>query len=350
VSSAAIPIESRYPRSGRDGVVDCCPECGGTLEGAAGLSIHESAIAWTCERCGRKFGTVVGVPDLRLASDRYLSLDADRHKAMQLAAIAETSTFDELIDAYYAITSDVDLRRGGLYQRHIARAEARGKTIAACLPARGRILEVGCGTGGLLAAADSAERSIVGIDIALRWLVVARARLKAYEADIPLIGADAEKLPWPDASFDAVVADSIVEHLSDAACAFREWARVVRPGGRLLLWSPNRYSFATDPHVGLWGVGWLPRRLAAPYVRLRRACAWPIRLLSAENARRLAIESGWVSVRTSAPRLDQTWAKSSRERAVLRVYERIRQTRLGVRLLAQFGPLWQLDAKRGSAA
>ena len=48
------------------------------------------------------------------------------------------------------MTDDVVDDRRERFLRHIAGAEARGEALAACLPAQGRILEVGCGTGGLL--------------------------------------------------------------------------------------------------------------------------------------------------------------------------------------------------------
>ena len=75
----------------------------------------------------------------------------------------------------------------------------------------------------------------------------------------PLVAASADRLPWPDASFATVVADSVIEHCDDPLAAIRELRRVLRPGGRLVLWSPNRFAPVVDPHVRLWGVGYLPR-------------------------------------------------------------------------------------------
>ena len=75
------------------------------------------------------------------------------------------------------MTDDVLDPRRDRFLRHIAGAEARGEALVDRLPRGGRILEVGCGSGGLLAAAARSGRSMVGVDIASRWLVVARRRL-----------------------------------------------------------------------------------------------------------------------------------------------------------------------------
>ncbi len=53
----------------------------------------------------------------------------------------------------------------------------------------------------------------------------------------------AEELPWPDGHFDLVVADNVLEHLVDPVTVFREVARVLRPGGRFLVKTPNRRHY-----------------------------------------------------------------------------------------------------------
>ena len=306
----------------------------------------EAEASWLCHSCDRKYPVVAGLPDLRLASDRYLGLDAERAKARTLADRGPGTDLLGLAGDYYAMTDDVDDRRRARYLAHIEGAEARGAALAALLPAGGRVLEVGCGTGGLLASAIGAGRRIVGVDIALRWLVLARRRLADRGMFATLIGAGADRLPWPDATFDALVADSLLEHLDDPAAALREWRRVVRPGGRLHLWSPNRHSMATDPHVGLWGLGWLPDAWAGPYVRLRRGCVWPIRLRTGMEARRLAVEAGWSNVRVGTP---EPWAEpgSALGRLAVGGYRAARRSRAGRLALTRFGPLWQLEADRG---
>jgi SAM-dependent methyltransferase len=321
-----------------------CPGCRAALtEIASGLD---------CGGCGRAFPTVAGLSDLRLAGDPYLSLEQDRAKAERLARIEPESDMAALVDAYYVMTDDVDVRRRARYRAHVLRAEARGAALDDLLPRVGRILEIGCGSGGLLAASARAGKAIVGLDIALRWLVVARRRLRDHGLRVPMLAASAERLPWPDGTFDAVVADSVLEHLNDPAQALRECYRVLRPSGRLIIWSPNRFALTSDPHVGLLGVGWLSHGLASAYVRMRRGCAWTVRPLSACEARRLAASVGIEVARTEPPRLDEWVSRSESliERLALRLYGRVQRHRALRAVLLALGPLWQLTARKEDPA
>ncbi|MGE3818691.1 MAG: class I SAM-dependent methyltransferase [Isosphaeraceae bacterium] len=320
-----------------------CPACRAPMgEGLSGTS--------PCRRCDRHYPEVAGLPDFRLASDRYLGLDAERAKASRLHALEPTTDVMGLASAYYEMTEDVVDRRRERFLSHIAGALPRGEAIARRLPREGNVLEVGCGTGGLLVAAARRGRDVTGVEIASRWLVVARRRLSDHGLRVPLLVAEAERLPWPDASFACVVADSLIEHLDDPSIAFREWVRVLKPGGTLLLWSPNRFSIATDPHLGLWGLGWLPRAWVPSYLRLRGKKEWPPRTRSAAEAARLAREAGYSEIALSAPGVDASWASTRPpiERRLLKTYASIHQRAIGRACLRRFGPLWELRAIAGT--
>ncbi len=321
-----------------------CPACRSALD-------HEGP-NWSCAGCGLVFPEVAGIADLRLAPDRYLDLQDDRDKARRLAATDASATFDDLALAYYAMTEDVDAPRAQRYRAHLARAEERGEAFADLLPRTGRVLEVGCGSGGMLAAAARRGIDIEGVDIASRWLVLAqrraglgppcaRRRTKPCPTD-KLTAANAEHLPWPDATFDAIFADSVVEHLDDVPGALREWRRVAKPGATLVLVSPNRYSVLPDPHVGLWGVGCLPRRWQSGYVGRRRGCDWSVQTLSAREAARSAASSGWVIRRVAA-------APAPHHGIGSLLYDAARRVPLASGFLRQFGPLWLVVAVRESS-
>jgi len=103
-----------------------------------------------------------------------------------------------------------------------------------------RILDVGCGTGAnleMLGKYGTAE----GVDVSEEALNFCRAR----GLERVRLGA-AEKLPYGDQSFDLVTALDVVEHLDDDAAGLREMRRVLRPGGRALLFVPA--------FMWLWGV------------------------------------------------------------------------------------------------
>lgn len=113
----------------------------------------------------------------------------------------------------------------------VALATARAMNL------RGRVLEFGAGTGtliGKLLAADLGF-ALTGADLL--------SRPAAIPAEIDWIQADLNApLPCPDASFDAIISTEVIEHLENPRAAFREFSRLVRPGGRLLLTTPNQES------------------------------------------------------------------------------------------------------------
>ncbi len=297
--------------------------------------------------CGRTYPAVAGIPDLRLQSDRYLELDAERAKAERLARIAATTDLEGVARAYYAITPDVDPPRCTRYLNHILGAEARGEAIADRLGDEGPILEVGCGTGGLLVAASRRGLEITGADIAARWLVVARRRLDDHGLAVPLVAASADRLPWPDGSFATVVADSVIEHCDDPIAALSEWRRLLRPGGRLVLWSPNRLTPGVDPHVRLWGIGLLPRVWAVAYSRLRRGGAWVPRTLSSHGAATLVRRAGFEAVSVGPAPMTRTWAMTAtgRTRWAMLAYERLCRRRPTRALVGILGPVWAVEAR-----
>lgn len=305
-----------------------------------------------CAGCGRHFPPVAGLADFRVGADRFLGLADERAKAERMARVAPGTDLAGLARFYYRITADVEPRRRGFYLAHILRAEARGEALAALLPREGRVLEVGCGTGGLVAAAARSGRAITGTDVAARWLVVARRRLDDLGLRADLVAASADRLPWADGTFDAVVADSLLEHLDDPSAAVREWARVLRPGGSLLAWSPNRFAPVVDPHVRLWGIGFLPRAWMPGYVRLRRGPMHAPPCLSAAEAAGMARRAGFTAIRVDPPAIPAGWAatRPAGQRALIRLY----RGACGVPglgpALAAVAPLWQLRATRRGAA
>ncbi|HMM40396.1 MAG TPA: methyltransferase domain-containing protein [Thermomicrobiales bacterium] len=97
-----------------------------------------------------------------------------------------------------------------------------------------RVLELGVGTGKNMSYYP-AGAGVTAIDISPRMLDIARARAAVIGVDVELREADAQRLPFADASFDTVVATFVFCSVPDAVVGLREARRVLAPEGQLLL-------------------------------------------------------------------------------------------------------------------
>ncbi len=157
------------------------------------------------------------------------------------------------------------------------------------LPVRAA-LDVGCGAGSALFGLARHTGLAVGLDILLTDLLLAKKRFaEAGIANVAFACASALELPFAADCFALANATDVIEHVPDQGRLLSEVRRVLRSGGLLFFNSPNRFTLLTrEPHVKLWGVGWLPRRWMEPYVRWRLGRAYRSKhLLSLRELRRL---------------------------------------------------------------
>lgn len=325
-----------------------CPHCRGKLK--TGWQ------RWNCLGCGAEFRAIRGIGDLRTAEDLYLPNAEDWSLARTLDAEYDRRDFRGLLDLYYSLCDELTHELKQRQISHILTAPGRvGRWVDALRPlADGPLLDLGCGSGSFLAAVGRSVPSACGIDIAMRWLILARKRLD--EEGLSRVGlacACAEALPIPDDSLGGVVAGDVIEHVGDQPATLAETYRVLRPGGRVFLASPNRYSLAPEPHVQVWGVGFLPRRWMAAYVWWRRKADFrAIRTLGYAEWVRTLNESPFGGGRVTAPPLpsDDFTDFGPLKRAAGRLYNAVVASRLGQRLALMVGPLFHVVCEKGGSA
>jgi ubiquinone/menaquinone biosynthesis C-methylase UbiE len=121
--------------------------------------------------------------------------------------------------------------------------------IRAHLGPGSRILEIGCGAGNLLLQATVADSYPMALDLSMQALTFVRSRLEEASASVDApVGfactqAIGEALPFAAGSMDCVLLSEVIEHLEEPQISTREAMRVLRPGGRLLITTPNYRSF-----------------------------------------------------------------------------------------------------------
>jgi len=139
------------------------------------------------------------------------------------------------------------------------------------ISAESKILDVGSGTGSFIVAcrrrglrAFGMEPDRIGQGAKITSIQIARRRL-----DLSVfVSAVGEKLPFPDASFDLVVMNQVIEHVADQPMVVREAGRVVREGGVIYIACPNYLRFY-EPHYKIFWAPLLPKAWGRTYLRLR---------------------------------------------------------------------------------
>ena len=130
------------------------------------------------------------------------------------------------------------LRRTPLHPQWLLDGNSRIKDWA-CKHAQGRVLDIGCADRWIEQYLPESSQYI-GLDYPATGRSLYGAR--------PDVFADASRLPLPDASIDTVLLLEVLEHLRHPARALAEIARVLRPGGKLLLTMPFMYPIHDAPH------------------------------------------------------------------------------------------------------
>lgn len=147
---------------------------------------------------------------------------------------------------------------GEALERLIARLESRAKDAVFTslfekyasqlkLPANAKVLEVGCGTGAtlrMLARRSDFKGKAHGVDHSPAFIEAANRFSRAENVGDRLTFevADAHRLGFPDATFDVAIAHTLISHVTEPAAVIREMARVVRPGGTVVIFDGDYAS------------------------------------------------------------------------------------------------------------
>lgn len=102
-----------------------------------------------------------------------------------------------------------------------------------------RVLDLGCGSGYGAARIAGVAAAVTGVDVAADAVAFAQARYSAANLDYRLVVPDA-RLPFDDGSFDVVLSFQVIEHVVDEVGYLREARRVLRPGGTMIIITPDR--------------------------------------------------------------------------------------------------------------
>jgi 2-polyprenyl-3-methyl-5-hydroxy-6-metoxy-1,4-benzoquinol methylase len=150
-----------------------------------------------------------------------------------------------------------------------------------------RVLDVGCGEGWFCAAlAEAGVVNVVGVDVAAEAIRRARARHPQLRFEV----CGESELPGGDCSFDVIWLGEVIEHVRDGLGLLAECARVLGPGGRLLLTTPD-HDWRTRLRLGL------SRRAFERHFEPR---ADHLRFFTRDSLRSLLEAAGFAEVAVSA--------------------------------------------------
>ncbi len=162
-----------------------------------------------------------------------------------------------------------------------------------------RVLDLAAGTGVSTAELRRSGAQAIGCDFSLGMLQAGRTNKRRRR--VPFVAGDALHLPFADAAFDAATISFGLRNVSDVPTALGEMARVVRPGGRLVIcefsspvWPPFRFVYLK---YLMRALPWIARRVASnpeAYVYLAESIrVWPPQ----QDLARLIVDAGWGDVR-----------------------------------------------------
>ena len=191
-----------------------CPRCAGPL------------LRLRCAACNRQYPAPGGIPDLRLESDDRTEAVRDFYAAAPFPGYPERDSVSGL-------------------RARASRSEF-ARLLDAAIPGDALVLEVGCGTGQLGLFLASADRTVIGADLARPSLELAHAAAVRYGSSAHFVETDLRSPGLRRSAFDVVICSGVLHHTPDPRASFAAVARLVRPGGVLVI--GLYHAWARLPH------------------------------------------------------------------------------------------------------
>jgi SAM-dependent methyltransferase len=206
-----------------------------------------------CGACGEQYTAPGGIPDLRIFSDARTEKVRDFYARAPFPNYPARDTFSSL--------------RARAVRSEFARR------LDESIPGDALVLEMGCGTGQLSLFLAGADRTVVGADLARPSLELAREAGDRYGVSgVHFVETDLRAPGLSRDAFDVVICSGVLHHTPDPRTAFASVARLVRPGGVLVIGLYNAYARLPlrlrRAVARLTGYRWIPWD---PVLRDRRA-------------------------------------------------------------------------------
>ncbi|MBU4173990.1 MAG: methyltransferase domain-containing protein [Actinobacteria bacterium] len=212
----------------------CCPRCHGTLE-----EDPDEGNCFSCAACGVLFPMYEGHANFAASGDldEFSQWQRDIYDGKVGSVCPPDYADPEGARMHNEHCMDI-AGRVGLIQPNWKGLKSR-QIIDRLLPREGElVLDVGCGLGTLLSTLHRIYRTRgVGIDFSHAGM---KAAISSNPCDNDYHVADALMLPFRDESFDLAVSYDVIEHVTDPRRFVSEMSRVLKPGGRLLIYTPSR--------------------------------------------------------------------------------------------------------------
>lgn len=155
------------------------------------------------------------------------------------AKVNDVAIYDERADAWWSEHDPLFRPLRAMVPPRLAMLRRHGVRLQGT-----RVLDVGAGGGFLALAMAASGARVTALDLAPRALAAARVQAGRRALPLDAVAASAEHVPLRDASFELVVCTDVLPHIVDKALILDELARLVQPGGRLLVATMNRTALS----------------------------------------------------------------------------------------------------------